>query len=215
MNATRPDPAHGGHRGTLFVVSAPSGAGKTSLLRALVQSDPLATLSVSHTTREPRDGEVEGEHYFFVSEARFAEMVAEGAFFEHASVFDRRYGTSREAVDANLDDGCDVVLEIDWQGARQVRARAPECVGIFILPPSRTSLEARLRRRAQDSAAVIERRMRDAVEEMSHWDEFDYVVFNDEFDAALAELRAIVLSERLRRDRQAARHRAVIRSLLA
>jgi guanylate kinase len=206
-----PDAAHG----TLFVVCAPSGAGKTTLVRALARDDPLAMISVSHTTRSARDGEVDGEHYFFVSEERFMEMIDAGAFLEHALVFGARYGTSREAVEANLADGRDVILEIDWQGTRQVREQMRHCVGIFILPPSRTSLEQRLRHRAQDSNEVIARRMREAVEEMSHWDEFDYVIFNDDFDTALADLRAVLMCERLRRERQGARHRALIRSMLA
>ena len=201
--------------GTLFVVSAPSGAGKTTLVRALVQDDPLAMVSISHTTRPIRADEVDGEHYFFVDEARFAEMVAAGAFFEHAEVFGARYGTSREAVEANLADGRDVILEIDWQGARQVREQMPGSVGIFILPPSRAALEQRLRKRAQDAPEVIEARMRQAVDEMSHWDEFEFVIFNDEFETALADLRAVLAARRLRRERQGARHRAVIRSLLA
>jgi len=201
--------------GTLFVVSAPSGAGKTTLVRGLVQDDPLAMVSVSHTTRPIRRDEVDGEHYFFVEETRFAAMVAGNAFFEHAEVFGARYGTSREAVEANLADGRDVILEIDWQGARQVREQIPGCVGIFILPPSRTSLEQRLRGRAQDAPDVIETRMRQAVDEMSHWDEFDFVIFNDDFETALADLRAILMAQRLRGERQGARHRALIRSLLA
>ena len=201
--------------GTLFVVSAPSGAGKTTLVRALVQDDPLAMVSISHTTRAIRPDEVDGAHYFFVDEARFAEMVAAGAFFEHAEVFGARYGTSREAVEANLADGRDVILEIDWQGARQVREQASGSVGVFILPPSRAALEQRLRHRAQDAPEVIDARMRQAVEEMSHWDEFEFVIFNDEFETALADLRAVLAARRLGRERQGARHRAVIRSLLA
>lgn len=209
------DPGSGGAEGTLFVVSAPSGAGKTTLVRALVQDDPLAMVSVSHTTRPIRPDEVDGEHYFFVEEARFAEMVAGNAFFEHAEVFGSSYGTSREAVEANLADGRDVILEIDWQGARQVREQIPGSIGIFILPPSRTSLEQRLRGRAQDAPEVIETRMQQAVDEMSHWDEFEFVIFNDDFETALTDLRAVLMGQRLRCERQGARHRALIRSLLA
>ncbi len=188
--------------GTLFIISAPSGAGKTSLVRALLDSTPGIGVSVSHTTRAPRPGETDGEDYHFVSVAEFEKMVAEGVFLEHARVFDNFYGTSRRAIEARLAAGEDVILEIDWQGAAQVRAQMDDTVSIFILPPSREALEERLRGRGQDDEAVIARRMRDAEAEMSHYAEFDYLVVNDDFDTALGELRCVVLARRQRLDRQ-------------
>ena len=200
--------------GTLYVVSAPSGAGKTSLVAALADSEPGLHVSVSHTTRPRRPGEEDGVNYHFVSDEAFTALVDTDAFLEHARVFDRRYGTTRESVDRHLTAGDDVVLEIDWQGAAQVRARHPGTVGIFILPPSRESLAERLAGRGQDSDEVIARRMADAVAEMSHWDEFDYLVINDDFDAALGDLRSIVRCGRLARGRQGALHEQLIASLL-
>ena len=179
-------------RGRLIILSAPSGAGKTSLARALVERLPDTVISVSHTTRPPRPGERDGVDYHFVDRPRFEAMVAEGRFLEHARVFDNYYGTDRRGVEAELAAGRNVLLDIDWQGARAVRAQMPEAVSVFILPPSREALEQRLRGRGQDSDAVIARRMRDAVAEMRHYDEYDYVVINDDFDAALADLEAIV-----------------------
>jgi len=204
-----------GAPGNLFVVSAPSGAGKTSLVAALVSSEPHVVVSVSHTTRAPRPGEAEGVDYHFVTEAEFGAMVEADAFLEHARVFDHRYGTTREAVAGHLDSGRDVVLEIDWQGARQVRERQPDAVGIFILPPSRAALAERLAGRGQDAPEVVERRMRAAIDEMSHHDEFDFLVINEQFDTALEELRCIVRGQRLRQERQSARHRDLIAALLA
>ena len=201
-------------KGTLYVVSAPSGAGKTSLVAALADAEPRVHVSVSHTTRPRRPGEQDGVDYHFVSDEAFAALVEADAFLEHAEVFDRRYGTTREAVARHLAAGDDVVLEIDWQGAAQVRARHPGTVGIFILPPSRESLAERLAGRGQDSEEVIARRMADAVAEMSHWEEFDYLVINDAFDSALADLRAIVRAGSLARPRQGARHARLIASLL-
>ncbi len=201
--------------GTLFVIAAPSGAGKTSLVKALRESTEGIGVSISHTTRAMRPGEVDGVHYHFTPLAEFERMAAEGAFLEHARVFDNYYATSRGGVEALLSKGADVILEIDWQGAQQVRAQLPEAVGIFILPPSRAELEVRLRGRGQDSDEVIARRMADAVAEMSHYSEFDYLVFNDQFEAALKELRAIVLAARLRRQPQQARHGQLLASLLA
>jgi len=201
--------------GSLYVVSAPSGAGKTSLVAALQSSRPRLHVSISHTTRARRSNESDGVNYHFVSEEDFVAMIAADAFLEHAQVFNRRYGTARDSVDKYLAAGDDVILEIDWQGASQVRQRDPGCVGIFILPPSRESLEARLCGRAQDSEEVIARRMGDAVAEMSHWTEFDYLVINDDFDVALADLHSIVHSGRLRRQRQGEVHRELIASLLA
>jgi guanylate kinase len=203
-----------GPRGTLFVISAPSGAGKTSLVRALLQDLEGVAVSVSHTTRAPRPGEVEGSEYHFVDMPTFKQMVADGAFIEHAQVFDNFYGTSRSRTLDQLALGVDVILEIDWQGARQVRSVMPECRSIFILPPSRQALEARLHGRRQDSEDVIARRMREAVSEMEHWGEFDYLVVNDRFETALSELRAIFLARRLRREPQSARHRDLLRDLL-
>jgi len=202
--------------GTLYIVSAPSGAGKSSLLRALLASmgDALA-LSVSHTTRAPRPGEADGRDYHFVDVDTFREMAAAGAFLEHARVFDNFYGTSRAGVEAQLATGQDVILEIDWQGARLVRELLPQTVSIFILPPSRAALGERLRQRGQDDAAVIERRMRDAVSEMSHYHEYDYLVINDVFATAQEELAAIVRSRRLRLVPQARRHAGLLGALLA
>jgi guanylate kinase len=176
----------------LYVISAPSGAGKTSLVHALLQVEPRLRVSVSHTTRKPRPTEHHGREYYFVSPAEFQAIAAADGFLEHAQVFDNSYGTARAQLEEKLDSGHDVILEIDWQGARQVRAALPDCVSIFILPPSRESLEARLRSRRTDSDEVIARRLRDAVADMSHYAEFDYVVVNDRFEATLAELREIL-----------------------
>ena len=179
-------------RGRLYVVSAPSGAGKTSLVKALMEREPRIRFSVSYTTRKPRPNEVPGRDYHFVTMERFAEMAGRDEFLEHAQVFDNCYGTGVRAVQEALANGEQLLLEIDWQGARQVRARLPEARSIFILPPSRSSLEQRLRARSTDSEAVIERRLRDAAEDLGHWNEFDYVVINDRFEQALEDLRAIV-----------------------
>lgn len=179
-------------KGSLFIIAAPSGGGKTSLVNALLKDDPRLVLSVSHTTRAARPGEVDGQHYHFVSEADYEQMVNNGDFMEHARVFDHYYGTNRNSVALQLEQGCDVILEIDWQGARQVRKVFPQCCPIFIIPPSLEDLRKRLTGRGQDSAKVIQRRMRDAQAEISHWAEFDYLVVNDKFDTALAELRAII-----------------------
>jgi len=180
------------HTGLLYVISAPSGAGKTSLVKAMLTARPELAVSVSHTTRTPRPHEVDGRDYHFVSRPDFDRLVAAGAFLEYASVFDNQYGTGREQVLAQLDAGRSVLLEIDWQGARQVRSRFPECVSIFILPPSRAALEERLRSRRTDSDAVIARRLRDAATDMSHCPEFDYAVVNDRFETAVAELLRLV-----------------------
>jgi guanylate kinase len=201
--------------GSLFTVSAPSGAGKTTLVNALVQRDPRLTVSVSHTTRAIRQGEQDGVNYFFVARQEFEAMLAAGEFLEHAIVFDNLYGTSRQRVEALLQAGRDVVLEIDWQGADQVRKLMPGCRSIFILPPSRPALRERLRGRGQDDEAVIERRMAQAVDEMSHFAESDYLVINDDFEKALAELLEIVAAARLRRPLQEQRHRALLRELLS
>jgi len=202
--------------GTLYIISAPSGAGKSSLLRALLEilGGSLA-LSVSHTTRSPRPGEVNGKDYHFIDVATFRKMVDSNAFFEHAQVFDNYYGTSKQGVTAQLQAGVDVILEIDWQGARLIRELMPAAVSIFILPPSREALQQRLQDRGQDDAAVVARRMRDAVSEMSHYHEFDYLVINDVFKAALDELAAILLSHRLRLPAQQQRHAGLLAALLA
>jgi guanylate kinase len=176
----------------LFVISAPSGAGKTSLVRALMEREPDLRFSISYTTRAQRPGEQDGQHYYFVTPESFRRMIGDGEFLEHAQVFDNYYGTSRTQVEGLLADGHGVVLEIDWQGAAQVRAAMPESVGIFILPPSRAELERRLRGRATDSEAVIRRRLADAATDMAHWSEFEYVLVNDDFSTALQALSDIV-----------------------
>ena len=182
--------------GILFIVAAPSGAGKTSLTRALLESEPGMLLSVSYTSRAPRPNEVDGVHYHFVTRDEFEAMVGRGEFFEHAVVHGDLKGTSRKVVEQTLAQGRDVLLEIDWQGARIVRAQMPEAVSIFILPPSRTELERRLRARASDSEATIQRRLTDAQKDLEHAAEFDYFIVNDRFDTALGELRDIVRSRR-------------------
>ncbi|AMX03872.1 guanylate kinase [Microbulbifer thermotolerans] len=200
--------------GTLFTVSAPSGAGKTSLVKALVDSDSQVTVSVSHTTRPMRPGERDGVNYHFVDRDAFVEMLNRNAFLEHAQVFDNFYGTSREWVEQTLASGRDVILEIDWQGAAQVRRLLPDTVGIFILPPSQQALRERLTGRGQDEQSVIEKRMAQAIDEMSHYVEADYLVINDNFDEALRELRAIVTAQRSRLQCQQQRHGALLEALL-
>ncbi len=182
-------------KGKLFIVSAPSGAGKTSLVKALVDSTSEVVVSVSHTTRERRPGEVDGENYFFVSYKTFLQMIKQNEFLEYAKVFDHFYGTSLSSVEEQLDQGLKVILEIDWQGAEQVRERIQDTQSIFILPPSKAELETRLRGRGQDSEETIARRMRDAESEIRHYDEFDFVVLNDNFDDALRDLTALVVGE--------------------
>jgi guanylate kinase len=191
--------------GRLFVIAAPSGAGKTSLVKALLASEAALHVSVSHTTRKQRPTEAGGREYHFVTVPQFEALIERGELLEHAQVFGNLYGTGRAFVDAQLRAGHDVVLEIDWQGARQVRARMPECTSIFILPPSRAALAERLARRATDTAEVIARRLADSVADMSHYREFDYVVVNDDFEQAAADLRRIVAGrgEDLRSDRPA------------
>lgn len=201
--------------GTLFVVAAPSGAGKSTLVNALLEGDPDISLSVSHTTRPPRPGEMYGRHYYFRERAEFEREIAEGVFLEHAQVHDNLYGTSRNTVQALLAQGRDVLLEIDWQGAQQIRRSQPDCVSVFILPPSRAELERRLRGRGSDSAEVIERRLHNSREEIAHASEFDYILVNDVFDDALLDLQAIVRAVRLRSALQWQRHDALINELLA
>lgn len=184
--------------GTLYIFSAPSGAGKTSLVKALLENTADIEVSVSHTTRAMRPGEVDGQDYHFISKETHTQMVAEGAFLEHAQVFDNFYGTSRASIEEKLRQGTDIILEIDWQGAQQVRKLMPGTVSVFILPPSLAALRERLSDRGQDSDDIIARRMRDARSEMSHYKEFDSLIINDDFDQALAELRSIVIARRLR-----------------
>lgn len=202
-------------RGHLFLVTAPSGAGKTSLVRALLRDHPNIRFSISYTTRQQRPNERDAHDYHFVDKAEFQRMVAAGEFLEHAQVFDNHYGTARKAVEELMAQGRDVLLEIDWQGAAQVRKLMPEAVSVFILPPSRRELERRLRSRGTDSDEVIARRLKDAVGDMSHWSEFDYVVVNDTFEHALAELSAIVTGrgQAYRADRSGLR--ATVAALLA
>ena len=182
-------------RGRLFVIAAASGTGKTSLVKALMAQEPSLAFSVSHTTRRPRAQEVDGRDYHFVDRATFERMVAAGEFLEHASVFDNLYGTSRREVEQALAAGRDLIVEIDWQGAQQLRTKLPEAIDVFILPPSRAALEQRLRARQTDEPAVIARRLRESVSELSHWREFRYVIVNDDFDRALADLTRIVHGE--------------------
>ena len=200
-------------QGQLYIVSAPSGAGKTSLLNALRGQLQYVTVSLSHTTRAPRPGEKDGWHYRFVSKEAFQEAISQGHFLEYAEVFGNFYGTSRLAVNELLDAGKDVILEIDWQGARQVRAATDDVISIFILPPSLEALEERLRNRNQDEAAVIQRRMDEARNEMSHYPEYDYLIINDEFEDALEKLNYIFRAGRLRTDRQIQHHGQLLAGL--
>jgi guanylate kinase len=201
--------------GTLFIVSAPSGAGKTSLVAKLLEAEPKLHLSISHTTRPRRPKEVAEVNYHFVDKATFEEMIAADAFLEHASVFGNYYGTSKAAIAEPLAAGQDVLLEIDWQGAALVRKVHPEAVSIFIVPPSQAALRERLQGRAQHDPDVIESRLAEAKTDMTHYDEFDYLVVNDHFDVALEELRAIILAERCRVSTRAARDSELMKALLA
>lgn len=202
--------------GNLFILAAPSGAGKSSLIKALLARHPhhQMQVSVSHTTRAPRPGEENGVHYHFVNQERFKQMIADDAFFEWAEVFGNYYGTSKQAIANTLEQGIDVFLDIDWQGARQVKALLPDTVTIFIAPPSREELRRRLQQRQQDSDEVINQRMEKARDEISHYQEFDYVVVNDDFEQALQQIESIVLSQRLRLSRQRLRHQALFTELL-
>ncbi|MGN2248917.1 guanylate kinase [Frateuria sp. GZRe14] len=201
--------------GTLFIVAAPSGAGKSTLVNALLEREPTISLSISHTTRPPRVGEEYGRHYYFVERGEFERQIAAGTFLEHAEVHGNFYGTSVATVQDLLDQGRDVLLEIDWQGAAQIRRAKPDCVSVFILPPSRAELERRLRGRGSDAPEVIERRLHNSREEIAHAHEFDYIVVNDGFDEALGDLRAIVRAVRHRSELQWQRHEALIAELLA
>jgi len=199
--------------GRLFVISAPSGAGKTSLVRALMAREPGLRFSISCTTRKRRENEVHGRDYFFVSHDEFQRMAAAGEFLEHARVFDNHYATPRRQVEEALAAGQDLILEIDWQGAGQVRAAMPECISIFILPPSIEALEGRLKKRGQDAPATIARRLLAARSEIEHAPEFDYIVINEVFDLALSQLLAIVTATRLRYSSQRVRHQELFTQL--
>lgn len=190
-------------RGLMIVLSSPSGAGKSTLTRALLKENKDMTMSVSATTRRPRPGEIDGQDYFFVEKEEFSSMIDEAQFLEHAKVFDNFYGTPRGPVEAALEDAQDVIFDIDWQGAQQLtQAAADDLVKIFILPPDMRELEKRLRTRAQDSAAVIAKRMSKSEAEISHWAEYDYVIVNEDIETAMSELRAIIAAERMKRKRQ-------------
>jgi len=200
--------------GTLYIISAPSGAGKTSLLRDLLSASNEAVVSVSHTTRIKRDGEVDGVHYHFIDADSFVAMAENGEFLEHAKVFDNYYGTSQKHVEELLQSGKDVILEIDWQGAAQVRKLIPDNLSIFILPPSKKELRSRLSNRGTDSEEIINRRMRDAESEMSHYGEFDYLIVNDDFNIALEEMSAILISNRITTSKQVQRIKPLLQDLL-
>ncbi|MBB1444016.1 guanylate kinase [Pseudoalteromonas sp. SG43-3] len=201
-------------RGNLFILSAPSGAGKSSLINALLKKHADMKVSVSHTTRAPRPGEENGVHYHFVSTDEFKALIAKDDFFEWAQVFDNYYGTSKQAIESQLDAGIDVFLDIDWQGAQQVRKIMPSVQTIFILPPSKEELEQRLNNRGQDSAEVIASRMAKAQSETSHYNEYDYVIVNDDFETALGDIEMIVMAQRLTLKAQEERHQVLLNSLL-
>ena len=207
--------------GNLFILAAPSGAGKSSLIKALLEKHPSSDehnnamqVSVSHTTRASRPGEIDGVHYHFVGRTEFEALIEQGAFFEHAEVFGNYYGTSKVVIEQTLRQGIDVFLDIDWQGARQVKAQIPDTATIFVAPPSKEELKRRLTERGQDSTEIIEQRMTKAVSEISHYHEFDFIVVNDNFSAALSELDAIVTTRRLRKEKQIIRHQQLFDNLL-
>lgn len=204
-------------KGTLYIVSAPSGAGKSSLISALLEKNPTYAMkvSVSHTTRDMRPGEEDGVHYHFVSRGEFESLIADGAFLEHAEVFGNYYGTSRPWIEQTLEQGIDVFLDIDWQGARQIREQMPLARSIFILPPSNSELERRLTTRGQDSEEVIAKRMSEAKSEISHFSEYDYVIVNDDFDNALTDFKAILRAERLKQDKQSVKYKGMLDALLS
>ena len=201
--------------GTLYIVSAPSGAGKTSLVKALLDAQPHVRVSVSHTTRPMRPGEVDGVNYHFVSREEFVERMERGEFLEHAEVFGNLYGTSQRWLEQTLNEGYDLILEIDWQGAQQVRRLMPQAKSIFILPPTQEALRQRLTNRGQDSDEVIEKRMREAVSELTHYVEYDYLVINDDFAHALIDLQAIFRANQLLQASQQQRFRSLLDELLA
>lgn len=202
--------------GTLYIISAPSGAGKSSLISALLKEERSwdVQVSVSHTTRAPRIGENHGEHYHFVDVDNFKSLIQDNAFFEWAEVFGNYYGTSRITIEQALQQGTDVFLDIDWQGAQQVRKMMPEAVGIFILPPNRNELEARLNKRGQDSSEIIAKRMAQAQSEMSHYNEYDYLIINDDFELASKELAQIVNAQRNKQNKQSILYQEMIAELL-
>ena len=200
-------------KGKLYIISAPSGAGKTSLVKKVIAELDQLCVSISHTTRSMRPGETQGKDYFFSKLDEFEKMIADHAFLEHAQVFDNFYGTAQLSVTQQLENGIDVILEIDWQGAQQVRKKSADCISIFILPPSIDVLLKRLENRGQDSQEIIERRMQDAVSEMSHCNEFDYLIVNDDFNLALAELKSIIVCHRLEKSRQLKKQASLIKSL--
>ncbi|MCU9946378.1 guanylate kinase [Pseudomonas sp. PDM13] len=200
--------------GTLYIVSAPSGAGKTSLVKALIDAEPQIRVSVSHTTRGMRPGEVDSVNYHFVSREQFVQMLEHGDFLEHAEVFGNLYGTSQRWLQKTLAEGSDLILEIDWQGAQQVRRLMPQAKSVFILPPSQEALRQRLDNRGQDSAEIIDQRMREAVSEMSHYVEYDYLVINDDFTVALEDLKAIFRANRLQQSQQQLAHGTLLAQLL-
>ncbi|EKO3792226.1 guanylate kinase [Vibrio metschnikovii] len=204
-------------KGTLYIVSAPSGAGKSSLIAGLLERNPTYAMkvSVSHTTRGMRPGEQDGVHYHFVQKEQFEALIEQGEFLEYAEVFGNYYGTSRVWIEDTLEKGIDVFLDIDWQGAQQIRQQMPHAKSIFILPPSKEELERRLNTRGQDSVAVIAKRMSEARSEISHYCEYDYVIVNDDFDVALMDFKAILRAERLKQDKQAAKYQSMIAALLA
>ena len=205
----------------LFIVAAPSGCGKTSLVESLINDAKNLRVSISHTTRNPRVDEVNGTNYHFVSIAEFQKMVSEDSFIEHAEVFENFYGTSKKLINDNLDNNIDVILEIDWQGAHQVSQNLPSAISIFILPPSKEALELRLRNRAQDDVLVIKKRMLDAENQMSHYNEFDYLVINDDFNSALTDLKSIISSSNnltrcahLSLEEQSIKHKKLLKKLI-
>ena len=204
-------------KGTLFIVSAPSGAGKSSLIKALLDANPSSDMmvSVSHTTRAVRPGEIDGVHYHYISVPEFKQQIANEEFFEWAEVFGNYYGTSRVTIEKTLARGIDIFLDIDWQGARQIKQQMADARGIFILPPSREELERRLNSRGQDSDDIIAGRMAEAEAEMSHYNEYDYLIINDDFATALEDLHAIVRAERLGSSKQAAKNSVIMKDLLA
>ena len=202
------------NKGKLYIISAPSGAGKTSLVNHLTADLDKLHVSISHTTRQQRPGEIDGRDYFFVSLDEFKNMLSGQAFLEYAQVFDNFYGTARQTVEDNLRQGIDVILEIDWQGAKQIREILSDSISIFILPPSTEILQQRLQNRGQDSEAIIQRRMRDAVTEISHFDEYDYLIVNDDFDEALTELKSIIIAFRMQKTRRKQQLSGLLKGLL-